>query len=303
MGDARLMRRRARTFSLATLFLPRALRRDVQSMYAFYRMVDDLVDESDGEQAEILATLARWEAELRGEVPASSLPIVQVIRLAERYAIPLHTLLMMLDGARMDVAGAAIETMEDLRAYGVLVAGSVGMVLAHVLGANSPEALEAARELGVAMQLTNIARDVGEDLGRGRLYLPRTLLAAAGLRPADLARRSMDPAFPAVLRVVMAEARRSYAAGMAGIPLLPPRHRLAITIAADLYAAILTEIERAGYDVFRQRIHLSAFARWRRVMRNWWIRPTPDPRLHRSTPLTVPATSDSPHPDPADPGR
>jgi 15-cis-phytoene synthase len=283
------MRSRARSFYLASLFLPSNVRRDVHLVYAFYRTVDDLVDEPQPGRtpAEIQRTLAAWERDLGLENIAAEPVLAEVTRLASRYDIPVRHFAMVVRGARLDCEGPMIETLEDLRRYSLLVAGSVGMVMAQILGAKTEEALTAARELGIAMQLTNILRDVGEDLRRGRIYLPRDELERAGC-PIDL---PSTPAATTGLRNVMAlvstHARGSYARGVAGIHHLDPRARFSIYLAAELYAGILDKVEARNFDVFARRAHLSAAERWAvtvraytRYRRYWPMRPAcvPSPR-------------------------
>jgi len=182
--------------------------------------------------------------------------LAEIIRLAGRYDVPSHYLTMVLHGARRDLDGHAIETVEELRHYALLVAGSVGVVMAHILGGRSEAALSAASELGIAMQLTNVLRDVGEDLRRGRIYLPRTELERAGCPIETLQTYTVTPGFRRVVRLLATQARDGYQRGIAGIHYLDPSARFAISLAATLYAGILDEIELHDFDVFRHRAHL-----------------------------------------------
>ena len=127
-----------------------------------------------------LSVLMDWEDALRGRRPADNEFVGGAVRLAERYNIPVDYLCLVLEGARFDLEMRTIETRQELIRYSVLMAGSVGMVMSHILGARDPESLAAASDLGVAMQITNILRDVGEDLSRGRIYLPLDELQAHG---------------------------------------------------------------------------------------------------------------------------
>jgi phytoene synthase len=144
-----------------------------------------------------------------------------------------------------------------LRRYCFLVAGTVGLAMSHLLGARQPEALAAAAELGIAMQLTNILRDLGSDLRTGRCYLPADELATFGYSADQLAARALDghrdDAFRALMRFQIGRARQHYARGLAGVPLLPAEVRPAILIAGRLYRAILDAIEASDFDVFRRR--------------------------------------------------
>jgi phytoene synthase len=190
-------------------------------------------------------------------------PLLEVVH---RYNIPIPYLAMVLEGARFDLGMRCVETREDLLRYAVLVAGSVGIVMAHILGARSEEALAAACDLGVAMQLTNVLRDVGEDLRRDRVYLPRADLLRVGLSPDSLHTRNVTPALRSVMSELIEEARERYRHGMRGIPQLDPSARFAISLAATLYSRILDKIERRDFDVFSERAHLGNLEKWTLMM-------------------------------------
>ncbi len=182
----------ARTsFSFAARFLPAPQRADAIHLYAFFRTLDDLVDESPwvtGTMA-VAAELDAWQSWLDGTRrdtgPREPLA-TNLARVIERHRIPVAIFHQMLDGLRSDLTPREIATDAELQEYCYRVASTVGYAMAHVLGATSPQALAAAERLGAAMQLTNILRDVGEDLDAGRIYLPTSLLAQHGLCRADL---------------------------------------------------------------------------------------------------------------------
>jgi phytoene synthase len=264
----RVTRQRARSFYLASLFLPRRVRRDVHVMYAYYRTIDDLVDEPPAgwSRAQIERELDRWESAIRRERPADIPLQAEIVRLMDLYGVPDHYLTMVIDGARLDLTHSPMETMEDVIRYSLLVAGSVGLVMAHVLGATDEGALDAARNLGIAMQLTNILRDVAEDLNLGRLYLPSETLFACGCSPDILRQRRLTPELQRVLCEVATEARARYGAASSGIVTLPSDVRFSISLAATLYARILDKLERQNYDVFAGRAHLSAVEKWALAM-------------------------------------
>lgn len=258
------MRSRAKSFYLAAFFLPGALRRDVQCIYAFYRMADDLVDDPpDGwSKQDILSTLDSWQNELERHASGREGQLGEIVSVMDRYGIPTRALTMMLDGARLDLDLRRMETLEDLHHYSMLVAGSVGMVMAHILGATSDGALSAARDLGVAMQLTNVLRDVDEDFQRGRVYLPCAELERAGYSMKDLEARVVTDAFRQVMHTVIDDARVYYARGTAGIRFLHPSVQFSIYLAADLYERILDKVERTGCNVFSGRAHLGRREKW-----------------------------------------
>lgn len=253
----RIIQQIARTFYYGSLFLPEQKRRASWALYAFCRVADDIADEPDL-YPEPLSALARWR---HGLVDAyDGKPRGPVMRAwadaLTRWPIPLQPALDLLDGVEMDVHGATYATFEDLRLYCYRVAGTVGLLTAPILGYDDPEAPQAAVDLGIAMQLTNILRDIGEDRARGRVYLPADEMAAFGYGRDDLERGVINAAFINLMEFQIARAETYYERGMAGLSLLHADARLAITLSGELYRAILYRIRRNHYDVFTQRAHI-----------------------------------------------
>ncbi|HET9111957.1 MAG TPA: squalene/phytoene synthase family protein [Ktedonobacterales bacterium] len=248
----------ARTFYYGSLFLPEAKRRAAWALYAFCRIADDIVDERDlypNPQAD----LARWRGALLGAYAGQ--PRGPVMRAwadtLSRYPVPLRPALDLLDGVEMDLSGAAFATFEELRLYCYRVAGTVGLLMAPILGYRDEAALSAAVDLGIAMQLTNILRDLAEDAARGRLYLPTDELAAFGYTRAELEQGQITPAFVELMRFQIARAEEYYQHGLRGVRLLDDDAQLAIALSGYLYRAILGRIHMRSYDVFSERIHIS----------------------------------------------
>lgn len=264
-----LLAARAHTFALATTLLPRPRREAVTVLYSFCRTIDDLVDEPRPgmTREEIAAALADWRRWLEMGLPPHSLP--EPASLAEdlrevvlSHDVPPRYLLGLVDGVASDLGPVRMANFAALRRYAVQVAGTVGLAMCHVLGTRDPIALAAAVELGIAMQLTNILRDVGGDLREGRIYFPLDELAAFGFTPNclfDLAakRQAPDERFDALMRQQIARAREYYARGMVGVWRLPWRTRSAILLAARLYRAILDEIEPCADVVLTRRVATS----------------------------------------------
>lgn len=254
---ARIIAGKARSFHFATRFLPAERRRDVYALYAFCRTVDDIADlpEQGASVAAIRSQLDDWRRWLRAGAWPDDDPVKYALAHAVRaYNLPLYPLFELLDALYDDVAPRHLPDDAALERYCYGVAGTVGIVMAALLGAREARALGPARDLGMAMQLTNVLRDVGEDLARGRIYLPAAGMACHGYRRGDLERGVVDARFVALMRAYIARARHYYAQGLAGLCYLPRDSRLPISLAAHTYAGILAKIEQAGCDVFARRL-------------------------------------------------
>jgi phytoene synthase len=176
----------------------------------------------------------------------------------------------LIEGVRRDLNQKRYATFEELTAYAYGVASTVGLMSMHIIGFSSPAAIPYAIKLGVALQITNILRDVSEDWRMGRLYLPLQELAAYGLSEADVARGQVDRRWRAFMRFQIARVRRLYEEAWPGIALLNKDGRFAIAAAGELYRAILDDIEAHDYDVFSRRAHLSAWRKLGRLPGIWW---------------------------------
>lgn len=258
-----VLREHGKTFHLMARLLGPVRGDAIAAVYRFARIADDLVDEAPpGEPPErIRARLRELQEELRrAQVGATRDP--RFLALGEalrRWAIPLEPFDALVAGLEMDLDGHRYETWADLELYCERVAGAVGLMITPIAGyRGGARALAHARTLGIAMQLTNVLRDVGEDLGRGRIYLPDEDLARFGLTAADLAERVVDGRVRALLQFEIGRARRLYEEGLALVPLLTTaRGKAAFQFAVDAYSAILEKIRENGYDVFRRRASLS----------------------------------------------
>ncbi|HEY0478025.1 MAG TPA: phytoene/squalene synthase family protein [Kofleriaceae bacterium] len=249
--------RHSRSFALATRLLGRRIGDQTAIVYTWCRRADDAIDErsapTPGELAEVLAWLARdLDAAYAGT--ATDPVLAELGDVVRARAIPRRYPRELLAGLAMDAAEVRYATVDDVLGYAWRVAGVVGLMMAHVFGVADDGALVHAAHLGIAMQLTNIARDVAEDWSRGRLYLPDDLLAAhgAGGLVGDLGRALPGSARPAIARAradLLAIADRYYRSGDQGIAALPWRAALAVATARRLYAAIGARIARAGHDV------------------------------------------------------
>jgi phytoene synthase len=270
-----LTKSHSRTFYLAASLLPRAERRAVYALYGFCRVTDDLVDRADGPSQ---PDLDAWRQRALAAHPASDDPVTLAwADTRARYGIPRRYAEQLMEGVACDLAQTRYATFEDLAAYCYGVASTVGLMAMYIVGFAGERAIPYAVKLGIALQLTNILRDVGEDWRAGRCYLPQEELAAHGLTEADVAAGRVDGRWRAFLRFQIARNRRLYAEALPGIALLGPAGRLAVAAAAELYRAILDDIEAHDGDVFHRRAHVSLWGKLHRLPGIWWrVR-----RLHR----------------------
>jgi phytoene synthase len=251
----------SKSFALATRLLPRHLRDSAAAVYAYCRRVDDAIDDCPVAQQESALRSLRSElsAIYRGErLEEAHLRAFQA--LITVHAIPQHYPSELLEGMAMDVRGASYETLDELIVYCHRVASVVGLMMCHVFGLTRESALEPARDLGIAMQLTNICRDVAEDHALGRVYLPGKLLEEAGcphLVGDALAQPEARRAIRHVTRQLLASADGYYRSGARGIRALPFRAGLAVRVAAWLYRAIGVEVRRRACDPLGRRAVVS----------------------------------------------
>lgn len=253
---AKLMQGGSKTFFAASLLLPARVRAPATALYAFCRVADDAIDLRDP-SLPVAEVLAQLHHRLQRIYAGDPLPFDADRALApvvDRHDIPLPLLAALLDGFAWDAAGRQYDTLDELQQYAARVAGTVGAMMALIMDTRSPAALARACELGVAMQLTNIARDVGEDARAGRLYLPRAWLKAEGIDPdAWLAQPQFNDALGRVVARLLAAADALYQRAEHGIADLPRRCRPAIRAARLVYAEIGREVERAGMDSISRR--------------------------------------------------
>lgn len=257
----------SRSFHTASLLLPDAVRDGAYALYGFCRLSDDAVDLEGGERQAVRRLSLRLDRAYGGR-PAAD-PVERALADAVRdFAIPRALLDALLEGLAWDVEGRIYDTLPQLQAYAARVAGSVGAMMATLMGARTPALVARACDLGVAMQLTNIARDVGEDARLGRLYLPRAWVREVGLDPeAWLANPTFGPQIASVINRLLASADELYRRADAGIANLDPAFRPAIFAARHLYAEIGVELRRQGLDSISTRTTVSAWRKARLVAR------------------------------------
>ena len=263
----RAIREGSRSFYAASRLLPWQARRSAFGLYAFCRLSDDAVDLRGGSMEALDRLRNRLARAVQGR-PASYAPDRAMADLLRRHAIPSVLPEALLEGLAWDAEGRTYDTLDELFEYAARVAGSVGVMMALIMGVRSPQTLARACDLGVAMQLTNIARDVGEDARLGRIYLPRQWLRDVGI---DADAWTADPEPDAEIRRAVARlldvADGLYERARAGIARLPADCRPSILAAALIYAEIGSEIERNGFDSVSRRARVSGVRKLRLLAR------------------------------------
>ncbi|MDZ7773950.1 MAG: squalene/phytoene synthase family protein [Balneolaceae bacterium] len=263
-----ITRTHAKTFYMATRFLPNDKQRGIFALYALCRYVDDLVDEAEDlvsrrqlDREGIRRSMEEWKRRLEAAClgGACDHPILRAFsHTLNTFHIPLELPLQLIEGVGMDLYKRRYETFGELYGYAYKVASVVGLMTCEIFGYRTPEALDHAEELGIAMQLTNILRDVGEDLRRDRIYLPAEELRRFGVTEKQLLWGRMDGNFRELMRFQIDRARRYYARSDLGVPMLEPGTRLPVYLARYNYSRILDKIEENGYRVFDRRAYLNA---------------------------------------------
>ncbi|PWJ21689.1 15-cis-phytoene synthase [Jannaschia seohaensis] len=245
------------SFHAASRLLPASVRDPALALYAFCRLADDSVDEVADKAPAVLRLKDRLDAVYAGR-PANVPADRAFARVIEDFDMPRALPEALLEGLAWDAQGRTYADLGALRGYSARVASAVGAMMCVLMRVRDADALARACDLGVAMQLTNIARDVGEDARAGRLYLPTDWFAAAGLEPAAfLANPRPDPVIREMTRRLLAEAQRLYHRSETGIRALPLAARPGIMAARYVYDGIGGEVRRAGFDSVTRRAHTS----------------------------------------------
>src|SRR5215212_325234 len=252
----------SKSFYFASGLLPEEKRSAVRALYAFCRTVDDIVDESNVDQD---AQLDYWRAVVENASFADNdLVAAAWADTLTRYHIPRHYARQLIDGVARDLSQSRYQTFEELATYCYGVASTVGLMSMYIVGFGTNEAVPYAIKLGVALQMTNILRDVGEDYRNGRLYLPREELAFFGIQESDIAEGRISDNWRQLMKFQIDRTRQLYEDSWDGVKMLEREGQLAIGAASVFYQGILDEIEKNDYDVFTQRASLSA---WDKVSR------------------------------------
>lgn len=262
----------SRTFHMASGLLPLQKRQAARALYAFCRVTDDIVDDPVRTTAERSAALSKWQAAVMADEPAADDLVCLAWADAQvNFNIPRGYAQQLIDGCARDISQTRYQTFADLAAYSYGVASTVGLMAMHIVGyVNNEETLPYAVRLGVALQLTNILRDVAEDWANGRLYLPLDELADFGLSEADIAAGQVTENWRAFMAFQIERNRQLYDESIPGLAYLDQDGRFAIGAAAELYKAILDDIEAHEYDVFSRRAHVTTAGKMSLLPGIWW---------------------------------
>jgi len=249
-------------FYYSFLVLPSDKRRAIVAVWDFCRAVDDGVDEA-GDSNAAMAEIARWRGELAAAFEGGTPRTPQGRALAPlipQFNLPRAAFESLIEGVEMDLGSRRYDTFADLYEYCIRVASAVGLICLEIFGYGDPRSRQYAVDLGVALQLTNILRDVPEDLRRGRVYIPQEDLRRHGCSEEDLARESdgglRTPKVKALLRQQAERAREYYRKAADGLPRADAQRLLAAQIMGAIYRGILTRIERSDYDVFSRVVRI-----------------------------------------------
>ena len=257
------MSEHSKSFYFASRFLPDDQRRSVAALYAFCRLTDDLVDEAEPgtSKTELNNSLDELKSIITklDQGYTSSNPILQAFGdTIQRNNIPVHYMYELIEGIRMDLNVTKYNTDEELDLYMFRVASTVGLMMTHIFENNpAAETLERAADLGKAMQLTNILRDVKEDFERGRIYLPKVTRDLYGVSETDLEGKEANIKLRRLIEFEIVRAENFYARAELGIKDLPPTAAYTINVASKVYGEILNEIKRMDYQILSQRAIVS----------------------------------------------
>jgi phytoene synthase len=260
------------SFYYSFLFLPPERRRSITALYALCREVDDVVDNA-GDAGIARAKLAWWRAEIAQMFAGTPThKVTQALHPAlSEYRLPIEHFMAIVDGMQMDLEQTRYVDYESLHLYCHRAAGVVGLLAAPIFGLTNPKTLDYAEKLGIAMQLTNIIRDVGEDARRGRIYLPQSELERFGVPASTLLRAEYASGFEALMGHQIARAKAAYAEALALLPAEDRRAQRPGLIMASIYRTLLDEIEGENARVLHQRIALTPL---RKLWIAWktWVR-------------------------------
>ena len=266
-----ITRREAKNFYYAFLTLPQERRRAIYVAYAFCRYCDDTVDNAefpDQKNVKLQELHASLSDAYTGRT--SDPMLLALADVADRHDIPEEYFKQVIYGVESDLTKVRYQNFEELRSYCYQVASVVGLICLQIFGYKDDAAREYAVDLGLAMQLTNISRDVQEDLGLGRIYLPQDEIVRFGYSEDELEAGVVNEPFIELMRFQAERARNYFDSGFKLLPYLSPRSRACPAVMGQLYSKVLQRIEASKFDVFQQRISLSKTEKIRVTAQTWF---------------------------------
>lgn len=258
------------SFYYSFMFLSPERRRAITALYAFCREVDDVVDECSDENV-AHTTLAWWRGQVAGIYSGKPQhPVAQaLVPVVKQFNLPQEHLLEIIDGMEMDLTQHQYADFKSLQLYCYRVASVVGLLAAEIFGYSDRKTLKYAHDLGIAFQLTNIIRDVGEDARRGRIYLPQDELAQFGVHTSDILNARENEAFHKLMQFQILRAQHYYDQALAELPLVDHRSQRTGLIMAAIYRATLAEVALSGCHVLRERISLTPLRKLWLAFKTW----------------------------------
>jgi len=266
VNAAKITRESKSNLALAFVALGRERREDITVFYAFCRVIDDIADSSEGTAEEKAAGLAAWRRWLRESGANEPALAGNVRELMAKYSLTVPMLEEIIDGVEMDLRNVRYETFEELRVYCYRVASAVGLVSIEIFGYRNLACRDYAIQLGLALQMTNILRDVGKDLSTGRIYLPREDFARFDYSEADLRQRKYDERFLRLMEFEAARAEKFFEAATAMLPREDRRSMVAAEIMGSVYRALLTRMKADRFRVFEKEYRLNKIEKIGRIV-------------------------------------
>jgi phytoene synthase len=271
--NKQLLKYYSKSFYIATLLLPRNKRKAVFALYGFCRFVDNLVDNPrNRSKEEIKDEIYCMEKELKIAYRSNESQhavICAFIQVAKKYQIPIEYPSELFKGVLMDVDHQHYKDFDELQIFCYRVAGVVGLMMVHILGYTHNNTFEYAEKLGIAMQLTNILRDIREDKNNGRIYLPVDEMKRFNIQKKDILHEQYTPMMKDLIKFSIDRAHRYYKEAQPGIKMLPKECQFAIYSASYIYRNILNEIERNDYNPFKGRVYVSQAKKIKIILWNY----------------------------------
>lgn len=262
---ANITRQSKSNLALAFISLGRERKRDINIFYAFCRVVDDIADSSKLDVAEKRQRLMAWREMLRSAMPGEPALANEVRCLIDKYSLSVEMVEEIISGVEMDLSISRYATFEELRVYCYRVASAVGLVSIEIFGYRNPACKEYALQLGLALQMTNIIRDVGKDLRNGRIYLPQEDLARSEYSEAELKDRQYNERFVRLMEFEAQRARQFFSSAAASLPPEDRRSMVAAEIMGSVYRGLLRRMELDRFHVFEKEYRLSKLEKASRI--------------------------------------